>query len=143
MQTRGNVVVHKEGSVHQATVQCHHLTVHGRLAAPVECSGDIDIFGSGKFTGTLSCRNLRVHRRARVDFLDPVRAASILIEGEARGCFHCTGTVTLAKRGKIHGLVRAAALVVEPGALHDGTLDIVETTPPAESDGLAQPTARG
>ena len=126
LQTRGDVVVHKEGSIQRARVECHHLTVFGKIAGEIDCSGDFDIHGSGKISGTVKCRHLRVRRKARVEFLDPVTAASILIEGEVRGVFHCGGTVTLARRARLHGFVRAASLEIRTGASHVGTVDLVK-----------------
>ena len=127
LQTRGNVVVHKEGSIQRARVECHDLTVFGKIAGELDCSGEFDIHGSGKISGTVKCRQLRVRRKARVEFLDPVTAESVLIEGEVRGVFHCTGTVTLAPRARLHGFVRAAALNIRTGASHVGTADIIES----------------
>lgn len=124
IQTRGNVVILKSGSVSGCVIQCHHLTVLGELASPVDCSGDLIIRGHGKVIGTVKCRHLRIERRARVEFFHPVTAASVTISGHARGQFFSDGTVTLEKRSHLNGFIRAAAIVVKPGAKHTGTLEI-------------------
>lgn len=125
IQTRGNVIIQKSGSVSGASVKCHHLTVLGGLAGPVECSGDLIIRNSGRIVGTIQCRNLRVEKGARVEFLHPVTATTAVIDGQVRGQLSCTGTVTLEKRAQFHGLVRTASLNVKHGAKHTGTVEMV------------------
>jgi cytoskeletal protein CcmA (bactofilin family) len=128
IETRGNVLVRKTGSITGGTVRCHHITVLGKLAADVDCSGDLVIRSSGKNNATLRCRHLRVEKGARVEFLHPVTADTATIQGHVRGQIFCRGTVTLQKRSQLHGLVRAAELVTKSRARHTGTLEI--TGPP-------------
>lgn len=125
IQTRGNVVIQKSGSVTGTTVRCHHLTVLGELAGSVECSGDLVIRSHGKIIGTVHCKNLRVEKGARVEFLNPVTAATANIDGQVRGQISCTGAVVLEKRAQLHGLVRTSSLIVKPGAQHTGTIEMV------------------
>lgn len=129
IQTRGNVVIQKTGSVHGVTLRCHHLTVLGELAGSVECSGDLTIRSHGKIIGTVQCRHLRVEKGARVEFLNPVTAATATIDGQVRGQISCTGAVTLEKRAQLHGLVRTSSLVVKPGAKHTGTIEMITQSP--------------
>jgi len=127
IQTRGNVIIRKTGSLSGVTVRCHHLTVLGGLSAAAECSGDVVIRSSGKIPGTIQCRHLRVEKGARVEFLSPVTAATATIDGEVRGQISCSGAVTLEKRAQLHGLVRTSSLVVKPGAKHTGTVEMLNT----------------
>ena len=127
IQTRGNVVIQKTGVVSGITIQCHHLTVLGELAGSVECSGDLIIRSHGKILGKVSCRQLRVERGARVEFLNPVTAASAYIDGNVRGQISCTGSITLEKRAHLQGLVKTASLVVKAGAKHTGTIEMVQS----------------
>ncbi len=126
IQTRGNVVILKSGSVSGCAIQCHDLTVFGELGSAVDCSGDLFIRsrGHGKVIGTVQCRHLRIDRGARVEFFHPVTAASVTIAGQARGQIFCGGIVTLEKRAHLQGFVRAAGIVVKSGAKHTGTLEI-------------------
>lgn len=128
IQTRGNVTIQKTGSVAGTTVRCHHLTVLGELAGSVECSGDLVIRSHGKIIGTVKCRNLRVEKGARVEFLNPVTATTATIDGHVRGQISCTGAVTLQKRAHLHGLVRTSSLVVKSGAKHTGTIEMLTPT---------------
>lgn len=129
IQTRGNVIIRKTGSISGVTVRCHHLTVLGRLAASVECSGDLVIRSHGKIPGTIQCRHLRVEKGARVEFLHPVTAATATIDGEVRGQIYCSGSVTLEKRARLHGLIRTTDLIVKSGAKHTGTVEMLGTQP--------------
>jgi cytoskeletal protein CcmA (bactofilin family) len=128
IQTRGNVIIRKTGSISGVSIRCHHLTLLGGLSADVECSGDLVIRSSGKISGTIRCRELRIEKGARVEFLHPVTAATASIDGDVRGQISCTGPVTLEKGAHLHGLVRTADLIVKPRAKHTGTLEL--TTAP-------------
>ena len=125
IETRGNVVIQKGGSVSGTTVRCHHLTVLGELAGSVECSGDLVIRSHGRIIGNVQCRHLRVEKGSRVEFLNPVTATTATIDGEVRGQISCSGAITLQKRARLHGLVRTSSLVVKPGAKHTGTIEMI------------------
>lgn len=125
IKTRGDVKILKSGSIAGASVRCHHLTILGSLSGSVECSGDLIIRSHGKIIGAVSCRNLRIEKGARVEFLNPVKAVTARIDGEVHGQISCTGSVTLEKRAQLHGLVRTTSLVVKPGAKHNGRIEMV------------------
>jgi cytoskeletal protein CcmA (bactofilin family)/predicted RNA-binding Zn-ribbon protein involved in translation (DUF1610 family) len=127
IQTRGNVIIQKTGSVIGVPIACHHLTVLGNLSGSVDCSGDLIIRSHGKITGDIRCRNLRIEKGARVEFLNPVTAVTATIDGQVRGQISCTGAVVLQKRAQLHGFVRTASLVVKPGAKHTGTIEMVNS----------------
>ncbi|MBC8125605.1 MAG: polymer-forming cytoskeletal protein [Gloeobacteraceae cyanobacterium ES-bin-144] len=132
VQTRGNVVIQKNATVSGVSLSCHDLTVLGGLAGSVDCSGDLIIRSHGKIIGTVHCKNLRVEKGARVEFLNPVTADTAYIDGQVRGQISCTGTVTLEKRAQLHGLVRTSSFIVKPGAKHTGTVEMLTT--PANPD---------
>ncbi len=125
IQTRGDVVIQKSGVVSGVTLQCHHLTVLGQLAGSVECSGDLIIRSHGKIIGKVLCRNLRIEKGARVEFLSPVTANTAFIDGHVLGNITCSGAIILEKRAQLQGCVRAASLVVKPGAKHIGTIEMI------------------
>ncbi len=131
IQTCGDVIIQKTGSVAGVALQCHNLTVLGELAGSVECSGDLIIRSHGKIIGKVTCRNLRVEKGAKVEFLNPVNASTAFIDGSVRGQISCTGAVTLEKRAHLQGLVRTTSLVVKPGAKHTGTIEMIQAAPKA------------
>ncbi len=124
IQTCGNVIIQKSGVVAGVTLRCHNLTVLGELAGSVECSGDLIIRSNGKIIGKVQCKNLRIEKGARVEFLHPVTATSAFIDGNVRGQITCTGPVTLEKRAHLQGLVRTSSLIVKAGASHTGTIEM-------------------
>ncbi len=130
IQTCGDVVIQKSGVVSGVTLRCHNLTVLGDLAGSVECTGDLIIRSHGKIIGKVTCRNLRVEKGARVEFLNPVTAATAFIDGNVRGQIFCSGEVILEKRAHLQGLVRTTSLIVKPGAKHSGTIEMIAAASP-------------
>jgi cytoskeletal protein CcmA (bactofilin family) len=123
IETRGNIVVRKSGSIGKVGVRCHHFSAQGRIAADIDCSGDILVRGDAKFTGTIHCHRLRIEKGARVEFLQPVHAAQVWIEGDVLGQIFCTGPVTLEKRALLKGPIRTTSLVLRKGARHEGCVE--------------------
>lgn len=126
LRTCGDVVLHKEGTIRQTHISCRDLTVFGRIAADVDCSGEIVVHPGAKISGAIRCRRLHILRKAKLEFHDIVHAEEIHVQGEVRGVFHCIGVVTLARRALLQGLVRAAAIRLHPGAKHIGTFEIID-----------------
>lgn len=124
IETGGNVVIRKMGRVHGAMIRCHDLTVLGEMTGSVECSGNFIIRNHSRIIGSVHCDALRVEKGAKVEFLHPVHAASVSIDGEVRGQIMCTGPVVLEKRARLNGLVRTSSLVVKKGAVHSGTIEM-------------------
>ncbi len=125
IQTRGNVIILKSGSIIGVNVQCNDLTVLGKLAASVECSGTLCIRSHGKIIGSVNCRELRVERGAEVEFQGEVNAQNAYIDGQVKAQITCIGTITLEKKAHLQGLARAGGLVVKPGAKHTGLMEVV------------------
>lgn len=125
IQTRGDVTIQKSGSILGVHVQSHDLTVLGKLAASVECSGTLRIRSHGKIIGNVECRELRVERGAVVEFQGDVHAESAYIDGQVRAQLTCTGTITLEKKAHLQGLARAGGLVVKAGAKHTGLMEVI------------------
>ena len=132
IKTCGNVVIRKNGIFNAASLACHHLTLLGSIHSPVVCSGDLIIRTHAKINYSVRCRNLMVEKGSRVEFLGTVHAETARIHGNVRGQLTCTGQVTLEKRSQFHGLVRTTSLVVQSGAHHFGTVEIIsaDTTAP-------------
>lgn len=125
IQTRGDVVIRKSGSIIGVNVQCRDLTVLGRLAATVECSGNIRIQSHGTILGNVQCDELRVERGAEVDFQGEVHARKAYIDGQVKAQLTCDGTITLEKKAHLQGLARARGLVVKEGAKHTGLMEVI------------------
>jgi len=125
IQTRGDVTIQKGGSISGVPIQCHNLIVLGEFSGSVDCSGSLIIRNHGKILGKVRCRELRVEKGARVEFLNPVMAQTAYIDGIVTGQIECTGSVTLEKRTHLTGSVKTSSLIVKPGAKHSGTIEMV------------------
>jgi cytoskeletal protein CcmA (bactofilin family) len=123
LHTRGHITILKAGSYTATSLKAHDLTISGELRSPAECSGTVTIRHHTRLTEPLACRLLRVENHSRVEFLQPVTAERVVIDGKVRGRFLCTGTVVLRRRSHLHGYVRAAGIVVKSGAKHHGVFE--------------------
>jgi cytoskeletal protein CcmA (bactofilin family)/Zn finger protein HypA/HybF involved in hydrogenase expression len=126
IQTRGDVMIRKTGSIIGVNVQCNDLTVLGNLSASVDCSGLLLIRSHGKIIGNVKCRELRIERGAEVEFLGDVFADTAYIDGHVKARITCKGSITLEKKAQLQGLARAASLLVKEGAKHTGLMEIVK-----------------
>lgn len=131
--TRGNITVRKNAAISDTSVCCHHLTVLGRLHGDADCSGDLVIRSSGRITGTIQCRSLRVDKSARVEFMQPVHTHSADLHGHVLGQIFCTGPVVLEKNSRFQGLIRTPSLVAKRGAEQSGTVEIIDAPDPQPS----------
>ncbi len=124
IQTRGNVVIHKKAVVTGITIRSHHLTVHGKLTGGVDCSGDFTLRSHGKIMGKVRCKRLIIEKRAHVEFSNTVICEDVIIDGEVKGNFHCSGKLRLKKKATLTGNIKVATMVVEEGARHHGSMSI-------------------
>ncbi|MFT3991713.1 MAG: polymer-forming cytoskeletal protein [Luteolibacter sp.] len=125
IETQGNVIIQKSGSVSGVAIHCHDLIVQGELSGSVDCSGSFIIRNHGKILGKVRCKHLRVEKGAKVEFLNPVSATTAYIDGLVTGRIECTGSVTLEKRTHLTGSVKTSSLIVKPGAKHTGSIEMI------------------
>ena len=76
--------------------------IDGMIEGDLHCSGKVVIGEAGRVKGTIECQN-----------------AEIL--GLLEGKINCRQQLSLRANGKIHGDVMTKTLIVEPGALFNGT----------------------
>jgi cytoskeletal protein CcmA (bactofilin family)/predicted RNA-binding Zn-ribbon protein involved in translation (DUF1610 family) len=131
IETRGNVKVHRGGSITGGSVRCHHLEVDGKFSGTVECSGDFILRSSAMILGHVRCHHLRIERRARVEFSAVVEAAEATIDGEFSGNLVCAGRLLLRKKALLTGDISVGSLMIKDGARHHGT--VVTRELPAEA----------
>ena len=61
---------------------------------------------------------------AEVKFTNPVDAREVRIDGRVRGEIICPGRIVLEEHARLHGDIRARALVVKTGARHSGSVKV-------------------
>ncbi len=121
IQTRGNVFVHKKGYITGITIHAHNLTIEGEIQGGAECTGDFIVRKNGKINGEVVSDRVIIERRAKVDFLSPVQAREVIIDGYVTGAVACKKLI-LKKRATLDGDLTVASLSVEEGAKHTGNI---------------------
>ena len=76
--------------------------IDGSIEGDLNCSGKVVIGEAGRIKGTITCQNAEI-----LGLLD--------------GKIVCHQQLSLRASGKIHGDVQTKTLIVEPGALFNGT----------------------
>ena len=83
--------------------------IDGLIEGELQCSGKVVIGEAGKITGTVVCQNAEI-----LGLLD--------------GKISCSQQLSLRSSGKIQGEVHTKTLIVEPGALFNGTCSMGNAT---------------
>lgn len=128
IQTRGNVVIHRRGSVIGCEIACHDLTVLGKISGSVDCSGNATFKNSGKVLGSMHCKHIVVDKKCELDFPQGIIAESADIHGVVRGDILCSGTIQIFKTGSVLGDATARAVVVKDGGVLTGQMRIQHGT---------------
>lgn len=124
IRTRGDVIIHKKGSVIGCEIACHNLTVSGGISGSVDCSGNASFKNSGKVLGSMHCKHIVIERKCEVDFPQGIIAGSADIYGVVRGDILCSGTIRIYKTGSVLGDATAKAIVMKDGGVLTGQMNI-------------------
>lgn len=128
IKTRGDVTIQRKAS-HGSALACRHLKVLGTVSGSVDCSGDAVFFSECRILGVFSSSSLTIRKKADVHFLRPVYAQNIVVAGKMTGNFYCSGRVTVAGTGSLHGELIARSVTVEPGGVLDASLRVCSQEP--------------
>lgn len=124
IRTRGNVTIHKKGSVVGCEIACHNLTVLGGISGSVDCSGNATFKNSGKVLGSMHCKHIVIEKKCEMDFPQGIIAESADIYGVVRGDILCSGTIHIFKTGSVLGDATAKAIVMKDGGVLTGQMNI-------------------
>lgn len=130
IRTRGNVTVHKKGSLLGTVVHCGSLKVHGTIGGSIHAQNTVEFHTSTKVVGELRCRQLIIHRRCQVQCLQPVHIGEASIEGSFNGRIIATGPVRLDRHATLTGSVEAPVFVMDAGAELGALMHIHGQLPP-------------
>ena len=69
----GNVVIRKRGVLITSRIECHDLTVYGKVAGKITCTGTVRFKTSGRVIGEIRCNRLIVEKAVeyRIPPADP------------------------------------------------------------------------
>ncbi|MGB0155137.1 MAG: polymer-forming cytoskeletal protein [Verrucomicrobiales bacterium] len=124
LQTRGDIIVAKRGSLTDCEIACHHLVANGSIDAYVDCSGDATFRKSGVVRGEVFCRRLLIDKHCEVEFPDGVKVQRADINGTLKGNLTCSGSVKISKTGVVEGDVKAIDITIKEGGAVNGETDI-------------------
>lgn len=125
IDTRGKVFVGSQGHVREVTVRSATLTVEGQFEGAVECDGDFIIRRHGQIPGPVHCNRLIIDQGSEVEFLHPVHAAEVIIDGKVSGDIICKGLLSLKERAILIGDIQIASLAISEGARHSGLVHTI------------------
>lgn len=115
IRTRGNVTVHRRGSLIGSELACRDLLAMGTISTKIDCSGEARFKYSASVNGNLYCETLIVEKGTIVEFSEGVFSESVKIYGTLRGDVTCAGLVEVTRTGILDGDVTARSM-----DLHDG-----------------------
>ena len=124
LQTRGDIIVAKRGSLTDCEIACHHLVANGSINAYVDCSGDATFRKSGVVRGEVFCRRLLIDKHCEVEFPDGVKVQRADINGTLKGNLTCSGSLKISKAGVVEGDVKAIDITIKEGGTVNGETDI-------------------
>ena len=138
VRTRGDLIVHRKGSLFCRLIDCRNLRARGAVSGEIRCQEDAVFSADCQVTGPVKCRRLVVGKNVQVEFMSPVVVESMEIYGYARGSFECSQSARISRRGILCGKLSAAALSIEPGGVLEGAFQVTGNSPdsiPAASAG--------
>lgn len=126
IQTAGTIYITPKGDLNSAKAICGSADVRGPMRGHLVCTGEISFKYKGRITGGIETDTFRILKKSVVEFVRPVRAREVHIEGEMSGRILSTGTVHIAKSGRVTGAIFAKGINIERGGEFDGELNIGE-----------------
>ena len=124
IRTRGNVTVQKKGALLGTSVHCGDLTVHGVVAGSIYAAGEVHLRTDGKIIGEIRCRHFLLDKKCEVQCLQPVYAEVVEIHGRVTGHFFASKSLILTRHAALTGSVTAKAILMEPGAVLNGQVQV-------------------
>ena len=94
----------------QGNIKAHGtLRVDGKVEGEIDCQGDVVIGESGIVTAELKAKNL-------------------LVAGFIKGNVNVSGKLEIASSGKLEGDISTGSLIIDDGALFQGTCKMAKAT---------------
>ncbi|UUZ92182.1 polymer-forming cytoskeletal protein [Paenibacillus sp. P25] len=100
-----------------------------------DMSSQADVRVEGEFHGVLHASGeVAIGERGRVRSSD-LQAREVIVAGRMEGGVRAEGCVRITPTGRITGTIRAAALVIEPGAVFQGSSEMTGPEEDAPASG--------
>jgi cytoskeletal protein CcmA (bactofilin family)/predicted RNA-binding Zn-ribbon protein involved in translation (DUF1610 family) len=124
IRTRGRVVVTSKGDLSSNRIICDSAEIQGKMRGSLICNGNVRIRFKGKLTGSIQAKSVYIDRKCEAEFVRPIRAEKVEIEGIISARIISTGTVVIQKTGRFTGALFGRGFKVEKGGEFFGELSI-------------------
>jgi cytoskeletal protein CcmA (bactofilin family) len=124
IQTQGEIHVTSKGELTSARAACGTAILEGKLRGTLVCNGQVRVKTHGKILGGIETHELVIEKRCDAEFVRPLKAHSVEINGKVSARIVCETAVTINKGGYLEGTVYARSISVEKGGMFSGELFI-------------------
>jgi len=124
IRTRGRVIITAKGDLNSNRVICDFAEIQGTMRGNLICGGDVYVRLKGKLSGSIQAKAVHIVKKSVVEFVRPLRAELVDIEGVMSGRIISTGKVVIQKTGRLTGVVFGRGFDVEKGGEFFGELSI-------------------
>jgi cytoskeletal protein CcmA (bactofilin family)/predicted RNA-binding Zn-ribbon protein involved in translation (DUF1610 family) len=124
IRTRGSLIITNKGDLNSNRVICESAEIQGSLRGSLICSGNVHIKLKGKLSGSIEAKSVHIDRKCEAEFVRPIRAELVDIEGIISARIISTGKVLIQKTGRLTGAVFGRGFSVEKGGEFFGELSI-------------------
>ena len=118
IRTLGDVTVPPETTLSRLSVVCRNMEINGRVSGSFRCTRALVVNESVQIDN-LQAGRLVVARDAEVMLAKPAQAGAANIYGRLTGVLRSDGVVKIYGTGEVTGLIFAADVVMEPGAVYN------------------------
>ena len=124
IRTRGGVIITNKGDLSSNRVICESAEIQGAMRGSLICNGNVHIKIKGKLTGSIQAKAVYIDKKCEAEFVRPIRAERVEIEGTISARIISTGTVIIQKTGRFTGALFGRGFTVEKGGEFFGELSI-------------------
>ena len=124
IRTRGHVTVTHKGDLSSSQIICQSAEIQGSMRGSLVCHGAVRVRMKGKITGSIQARSVHIDKKCEVEFVRPIRAERVEIEGTIAARIIASGTVTIQRTGRFTGALFGRGFKVDKGGEFFGELSI-------------------
>lgn len=118
IRTLGDVTVPSETTLSRLSVVCRNMEINGHISGSFRCMRALVVNESVQIDN-LQAGRLVVARDAEVMLTKPAHVGAANIYGKLTGVLRSEGVVKIYGTGEVTGLIFAADVVMEPGAVYN------------------------
>ena len=138
IRTGGRLTITNKGDLISRKTFCGSAEIQGSLRGSLICTGEVKIKVNGKMSGSIEAKTVHIEKKCAAEFVHPIRAEQVEIEGAISGQIIAGRKVIIHKTGRLNGTVSALGFSVEKGGRFSGDLSIGKVEP-APEDKVDQP----